>query len=211
MQHCGKAYHEFMLASPRDRKVRERFQHLALQVMPPRGTILDFGAGTGIDAKSYAAKGFKVLVHEPSEANLGCLREYCRQEIVDGKIRTTDMSATENVQMIVANFAVLNLIDDHRPLFAKFASLLAPRGFVLVSLLNPFFLSDVRYAWWRGNLGQLIAKGAYAVEGEFYPIYRFVPSVVARAARPDFSVLRRVPAWLRLATSPYVFVLFQKR
>lgn len=211
LRHCGKAYHEFMLASPRDRKVRERFQHLALQVMPPQGTVLDFGAGTGIDAKSYAAKGFKVLVHEPSEANRACLGEYCRQEIADGKIVTTDMSAAESVQMIVANFAVLNLIADHRALFAKFARLLVPRGFVLVSLLNPYFLGDVRYAWWRSNLRRLIANGAYTVKGEFYPIYRFAPSVVAGAARPDFSVLRRVPAGLGLATSLYVFVLFQKR
>jgi 2-polyprenyl-3-methyl-5-hydroxy-6-metoxy-1,4-benzoquinol methylase len=210
MRHCGKAYHEFILGSPRDRRVRERFQQMVFRLMPPHATILDFGAGTGIDARCYAAKGFTVLVHEPSEANLGYLREYCRQEIAKGKIVITDLSVTRKVEMIVANFAVLNLIGDHRALFAKFAGLLVPRGFVLVSLLNPFFLGDARYAWWRGSLRSLVANGAYAVDGEFDRIYRFAPSVVSRAARPDFTVLTCVPAWPRLAISRYIFMLFQK-
>ena len=211
MQHCGKAYHEFMLGSPRDQNVRERFQRLVFRVMPRHGTILDFGAGTGIDAARYAAEGFKVLVHEPSESNLAYLGEHCAQQIAKGSIVITDLSDARNVEMIVANFAVLNLIGDHRALFAKFAGLLAPRGFVLASLLNPFFLGDARYAWWRTNLRSLMANGAYTVDGEFDRIYRFAPSVVGRAARPDFTVLTCVPTWPWLATSRYVFMLFQKQ
>lgn len=211
MRHCGKVYHEFMLGSPRDRKVRERFQRLVLQMMPPHGTILDFGAGTGIDAARYAAEGFKVLVHEPSEANLAYLKEHCGQQIARGSIAIADLSDTPNVEMVAANFAVLNLIGDHRELFAKFAGLLAPRGRVLASLLNPFFLGDARYAWWRSNLRVLMATGAYAIDGELDRIYRFAPSVVSRAAGPDFRVLRSFPAWPRTGISRYVFMLFQKR
>ena len=211
VRHCGKAYHEFILGSPGDRKARERFHRLVLQLMPPHGTILDFGAGTGIDAKRYAVNGFQVLVHEPSEANLGYLKEHCRQEIASGTIAITALSDARDVQMIVANFAVLNLIGDHRALFTTFAGLLAPRGLVLVSLLNPFFLGDARYAWWRDNLRRLIRDGAYGVDGEFDRIYRFAPSAVGRAARPHFNVLRSSPAWSRLATSRYVFMLFQKQ
>jgi len=211
MRHTGKAYHEFISGSPHDRRVRERFQQMVFRLMPLQGTILDFGAGTGIDARCYAAKGINVLAHEPLEANLGYLREHCRREIAKGKIAITDLSVTQKVQMIVANFAVLNLIGDHRPLFAKFARLLAPRGFVLVSLLNPFFLGDARYAWWRSNLRTLIADGAYAIDGEFDRIYRFAPSVVSRAARPEFMVLTCVPGWPRRAMSRYIFMLFQKQ
>ena len=80
MMHAGKSYHEFMLGSRRDRKVRERFQQLVLQLMPANGTILDFGAGTGIDAKCYAGRGFNVLVHEPLVTNLCYLAEYCADE-----------------------------------------------------------------------------------------------------------------------------------
>lgn len=211
MQHSGKSYHEFMLRSARDRKVRDRFQRLVFRFMPPDGTILDFGAGTGIDAACYAAKGYRVLVHEPQEANLSYLRERCRERIASGSITVSDLSDTRNVDMIVANFAVLNLIGDHRALFAKFAGLVAPRGLVLASLLNPFFLGDAHYGWWRANLRTLVANGTYAVEGQGGPIFRFAPSFVARAARPEFAVLRFVPGWPRLAMSPYVFMLFQKQ
>jgi len=39
--HTGAQYHEFMLASPRDRAVRERFQQMALDLHEPTdiGTI----------------------------------------------------------------------------------------------------------------------------------------------------------------------------
>ena len=47
--HTGAQYHEFMLASPRDRAVRERFQKMALDLLPAGADVLDFGAGTGID------------------------------------------------------------------------------------------------------------------------------------------------------------------
>lgn len=211
MRHSGKAYHEYMLGSPHDQKARERFQQLVFRAMPSKGTILDFGAGTGIDARCYAAHGYQVLVHEPSEPNLDYLREHCRQEIASGRVAVADMSATRKAEMIVANFAVLNLISDHRALFARFGGLLSPPGLVLVSFLNPFFLGDARYAWWRSNLRTLVETGAYAIDGEFDRIYRFTPSVLRRAAEPGFVVLRCAPAWPSRALSRYIFMQFQKR
>lgn len=207
--HRGQAYHEFMLASARDRKVRERFQHFVSRVMPPHGTVLDFGAGTGIDAKWYAARGFKTFVHEPCEENLDYLITHCREEIANGAITITDLSSNIDVRMIAANFAVLNLIDDHRSLFQKFAGLAAPGGFVLISLLNPFFLGDARYAWWRKNLRPLVKTGKYAVEGKSGPIYRFAPSAIIRAAVPDFHCVACVPHGLRAVGSRYIFMLFR--
>jgi 2-polyprenyl-3-methyl-5-hydroxy-6-metoxy-1,4-benzoquinol methylase len=208
--HRGKAYHEFMLASPREQRVRERFQRLVFQLMPPRGAIFDFGAGTGIDAKSYAAQGFRIFVYEPCEANLRYLTEHCREEILNGAIAITDLSLSSRVQLITANFAVLNLIADHRALFQNFAGLVATGGFVLVSLLNPFFVGDARYAWWRKNLSPLLRSGTYAVEGEFGPIYRFAPSVVMLAAEPDFHLVACIPRGLKVATSRYTFMLFKR-
>ncbi|HEV2619679.1 MAG TPA: hypothetical protein VGU23_07035, partial [Acidobacteriaceae bacterium] len=55
--HTGEQYHKFILASPRDRVVRDRFQRMALDLLPEGAGVLDFGAGTGIDAKAYAANG----------------------------------------------------------------------------------------------------------------------------------------------------------
>jgi 2-polyprenyl-3-methyl-5-hydroxy-6-metoxy-1,4-benzoquinol methylase len=199
-----------MLGSRADRRVRDRFQRLVMQRTPAYGTILDFGAGTGIDAKQYAARGFKVLVHEPLEANLTYLREYCRDEIVRGEVTVSDTAHASAVDTIAANFAVLNLIGDHTPLFAKFRALLVPGGSVVLNLLNPFFLGDVRYRWWRKNLHALFSSGGYAVEGGFGPIYRFTPSAVRRAARPNLDPVACLPGRAQVATSRYIFMLFRK-
>lgn len=209
--HRGKTYHEFMIASSRDRKARESFQRLVFQLVPPHGTILDFGAGTGIDAKSYAAKGFKVLVHEPCGENRDYLTEHCREEITNGAITTTDLSVNADVKLIAANFAVLNLIADHRSLFRKFACLVAPGGFVVVSMLNPWFVGDARYAWWRKNLRSLLRTGAYAVDGGFGPIYRFLPSAMVRAAGPDFHLVACSSRGLKIAVSRYTLMVFKRQ
>jgi len=209
--HRGKTYHEFMLASSRDRRARERFQELVFQLVPPHGTILDFGAGTGIDAKSYAAKGLRVLVHEPCGENLEYLTEHCREEVTNGAITITDLSVNTEVKLIAANFAVLNLISDRRSLFKKFSCLVAPGGFLVVSMLNPFFAGDARHAWWRKNLRPLLRTGSYAVDGAFGPIYRFLPSAMARAARPDFHLVACSSRGLNIAVSRYTFMVFKRQ
>lgn len=54
--HTGEQYHEFMLTSPRDRAVRDRFQKMALDLLPAGADVLDFGAGTGIDNSATDAE-----------------------------------------------------------------------------------------------------------------------------------------------------------
>jgi ubiquinone/menaquinone biosynthesis C-methylase UbiE len=56
-----------MLLSRRDRTVRQEFQKMALDLSPAGADMLDFGAGTGIDAKVYAANGHPTFVYEPSQ------------------------------------------------------------------------------------------------------------------------------------------------
>jgi SAM-dependent methyltransferase len=208
--HSGRTYHEFMLASARDRKVRRRFQREALGLLPPHAAVLDFGAGTGLDAKVYAASGHSVFVYEPNETMRTHLASYCREEMDQGRIILTDLSTTAPIQLIAVNFAVLNLVADHEKLFGQFARLLAPGGYVLASLLNPFFLGDAKYSWWRANLSALLKSGTYFVAGESGNIHRFAPTVIARAAQPAFRVVRVVPRGVGLAIHRYMFMLFQK-
>lgn len=208
--HTGWAYHNFILASAPDLKVRKSFQRLACSLAPPDSTILDYGAGTGIDAKAYAERGYKVRAYEPSEENRACLAAYCREEILCGKIVITGLTTNEAARLVTADFAVLNLVADPRALFSMFARLLAPDGHVLVSLLNPFFVGDARYRWWGENLGHVLRQGTYVVDGEDGPVYRFTPWFVARAARPVFHWRAIRPLGPALVASRYMFMVFQK-
>jgi SAM-dependent methyltransferase len=207
--HTGEQYHKFILASPRDRVVRDRFQKMALDLLPAGADVLDFGAGTGIDAKAYAANGHPTFVYEPAEAMREYLVQYCLDEIDRGTIIAVASPLTCKVQAATANFAVLNHFADHVLLFEELSQVVHQGGFVLANMLNPYYLGDARYGWWRANIMNLVRHGHYAITSES-GIHRFTPRVVARAAAPYFRLERLIPRGFGWATDLYMFLLFRR-
>jgi len=206
--HTGKQYHEFMLLSRRDRRVRESFQKMALDFLPRGADVLDFGAGTGLDAKVFAANGHLTFVYEPSQAMRDCLVRYCRDEIARETVIPVTRPLVHKVQAVTANFAVLNHIVDHRSLFEEFARVVDRGGFLLASMLSPWYLGDARHRWWWMNMPNLVRSGCYPSPGESR-IHRYAPNAVARAASPYFRPERLVPRF-GLPTHLYMFLLFRR-
>jgi SAM-dependent methyltransferase len=207
--HTGELYHEVIQASPRDRAVRKRFQNMALKLLPVGASVLDFGAGTGIDAKAYAANGHPTFVYEPSGAMNDYLLEHCRDEIAGRTVATVASPLACKVHGVTANFAVLNHIADHPPLFEELSRVVECGGFVLASMLNPYYLGDARYGWWRTNVLNLLRHGRYAIPSES-DIHRFAPRVVAQAATPYFRLERFVPRSFGWLTQLYMFLLLRR-
>ncbi|GLQ92545.1 class I SAM-dependent methyltransferase [Dyella acidisoli] len=207
--HTGEQYHNLILTSRRDRVVRDRFQKTALDLLPEGADVLDFGAGTGIDAKIFAAKGHRTFVYEPSQAMSEYLTRYCSDDIDRKSIVTVTSPLACKVQAVTANFAVLNHFASHTLLFEELSRVVHHGGFVLASMLNPYYLGDARYSWWRANLINLIRHGHYAIESESR-IHRFTPRSVARAATPHFQLERLTPRGFGLATQLYMFLLFRR-
>ena len=207
--HTGAQYHEFMQASPRDRAVRDRFQKMALDLLPAGADVLDFGAGTGIDAKAYAASGHPTFVYEPSPAMGEYLARHCRDEIARKTIVAVASPLACKVQAVTANFAVLNHFADHAALFEELSRVVRQGGFVLASMFNPYYLGDARYGWWRANVMNLVRHGHYAIASESH-IHRFTPRVVAQAAAPYFRLERLIPRGFGWATDLYMFLLFRR-
>jgi SAM-dependent methyltransferase len=207
--HTGEQYHQFILSSPSDQSVREEFQALVLEGLPAGADILDFGAGTGIDAKVYVARGHRVFVHEPSEAMRAHLAVHCSEEIASGRIITVTRPLTCKVHAVTANFAVLDHFSDHTALFDELSRVVTPGGFVLASMLNPYYAGDARYGWWWANVMNLLRRGRYAIASES-GVHRFAPGVVARAAVPHFTLERFVPRGLGCALRPFMFLLFRR-
>ncbi|TBR39436.1 MULTISPECIES: class I SAM-dependent methyltransferase [Dyella] len=139
--HTGHQYHEFFLTSPRDLRTRDRFLRLAMDRLPPGADVLDFGAGTGIDAKYYASQGHRTFVYEPSDAMRECLTEYCGDEIGRHCVIPVSSTLACRVPAITANFAVFNHFDRLGPLFARLASVVERGGFILASMLNPWCIT----------------------------------------------------------------------
>lgn len=207
--HTGEQYHQIFMSSKRDLAVRGRFQQIALDLLAKGGDILDFGAGTGIDAKAYVASGHRTFVYEPAESMREHLERYCQDEIAAGSVLRLGPELGCKVQAVTANFAVLNHFAEHTALFAQLSGVVNKGGFVLASMLNPYYLGDARYSWWRKNLANLLRHGRYAFDTES-GVHRFSPGVVARAAAPYFRLERKVPRGLGMATNLYMFLLFRR-
>ena len=207
--HTGAQYHQVILSSTRDRMVRDRFQKMALGLLPEAADVLDFGAGTGIDAKVFAGKGHRTFVYEPSDTMREHLAQHCGNEIAHNRVVEISSPLACKVYGVTANFAVLNHFSDHTALFEQLSRVVHHGGFVLASMLSPYYLGDARYGWWRRNLFNLAWRGHYAIPSESR-IHRFRPRVVARAAAPYFRLEQLTPWGLGRATDLYMFLLFRR-
>jgi SAM-dependent methyltransferase len=191
----GRAYVEAISALDADRAYRAAFVDLALSLVAPRARIFDFGCGPGLDASAYLARGHEVHAYDIDADMCATFRETCGREmlmarahLVEGTYDAFLASASEPVfDLVTANFAPVNLVPAPAALFRKFAALLKPGGHVLVSVLNPLYRGDLRYAWWWAGLPRLLARGHYSVPGAQAPITRWLPGELAAQAGAAFG------------------------
>jgi SAM-dependent methyltransferase len=227
----GAEYVRAITAKASDRRYRRAFQSLALRLTAPGEALFDFGSGPGIDARFYAEHGRRVSAYDIDPDMSEYLSSHCRDFIVTGTVRLQQGTYREFLasaapseaccaELITANFAPLNLIDDLSELFAKFAALTTPSGAVLASVLSPYFAGDLRYPWWWRNAAGLLRHGRYAVPGAQALIWRRRLADYARECAPYFH-LERVfagtdsractrPVWPHLTTCRFMFLLFSK-
>jgi SAM-dependent methyltransferase len=226
---AGAEYVAAINAHSSDRRYRAAFQQLALRYAPRGGAILDFGAGPGLDARVYGESGRRVLAYDVDERMYSYLCEQCAALIAQRLVSAMcadygDFLTAElpQVDLVTANFAPLNLIDDLHGLFAKFHAVTNPGGAVLASVLSPYYAGDLGYRWWWRNLARLVRDGRYFVPGTQARIWRRRLADFSLQAAPYFFLervfpgnLRSVPArmpgaWLTLATARFAFLLLRR-
>ena len=165
--------------------------------------------------------------------------DHCRDLIDSGRVSLDGSSyrdfLTHNpadnrrrADLVIANFAPLNLVDDLRELFAKFHALTGPGGKVLASVLNPCFIGELRSrAWWRGA-PRLWRDSQLFLPGPQAPHYRRLLRHFQAVSAPHFRlsrVFRGLPSreghsngvdpergftWLHVARCRYMFLLFER-
>jgi SAM-dependent methyltransferase len=240
----GAKYVGQITALESDCRARSAFRDIVMRLAPPGATVFDFGAGPGLDARFYAEQGYLVAAYDLDPGMCEFFADHCREFIHAGHITLScssyrdflagDTSRVDGgVDLVTSNFAPLNLIDDLRPLFAKFHALTSADGKVLASVLNPFFLRDLKYGWWWRNLPRLWRDGHFSVQGAQGPIVRRLLTDYAAQSAPYFTlqrVFRGLPAQtqrhvvgmnvsggappyaaLRLSTCQFMFLLFERR
>lgn len=170
----GAEYVSVITSRESDRRARAAFRARALELVPAGGMIFDFGAGPGLDARFYAEHDRRVGAYDVDPQMCRYFADYCGEQIGKGLISLHQGSYAQflasahgaaRADLITANFAPLNLIDDLKALFAAFAALTQADGRVLASVLSPYFVGDLRYRWWWRNLTQLRRTGRFSVPG----------------------------------------------
>jgi SAM-dependent methyltransferase len=239
----GAEYVRQITSLESDRRARSAFQDLVLRIAQPGATLYDFGAGPGIDARFFAECGFAVEAYDVDPKMREFFTAHCRDFIDSGRVTLdggtyreflTRNTATggHRADLIISNFAPLNLVDDLHELFAKFHELTGPGGKVLASVLSPYFIGDMRYRWWWRNAPRLWRDGHYFMPGPQAPHTRRRLADFIALSSPYFKltrVFRGLPsyraqhsggvnasngsryAWCGAATSRFMFLLFEKR
>jgi SAM-dependent methyltransferase len=193
----GTEYVRQITARRGDRRARDAFRQLALQLAPPGATVFDFGCGTGLDAAFYAERGRSVVAYDVDAAMCQHFAGYCAPHIASGRVRLESGPYAEfiarhrgqagwHADLVTANFAPLNLVSDLRELCAALRQISRPGGRLLASVLNPFYCGDLKYAWWWRNLGALLRRGHYALPGAQAPIHRRRVADFAASCAPHF-------------------------
>jgi SAM-dependent methyltransferase len=195
----GAEYVAEMARDPLDREYRRAFLELALALVPSRGSVFDFGSGPGLDARIYARAGLRVSAFDTDPSMCEYFSRHCAKEIAAGAVQLragtyADFLDTAAVHaagfdLIVANFAPLNLVAEPRELFARFFTMAHSEGRLLVSVLNPFFRGLLfSRQWWRG-LARLFIQGRYtAMAHENTPVTRWRPARLAQQAASYFDL-----------------------
>jgi SAM-dependent methyltransferase len=238
----GEAYVEAITSRESDRRARAAFQDLVLRIARPGAALFDFGAGPGLDARLYAERGFTVTAYDIDPKMREFFSVYCREFIETGKILLYGGSyrefldrnnpAERGADLVTSNFAPLNLVRDLRELFAKFYVLTRPNGYVLASVLSPYWVGDLKCLWWWRNALRLWRDGYYLVPGPLAPtVRRRLANYVSESA-PYFALERVFPgtpteetkdiggvnvsrgsrhAWMQLTRCHFMFLLFRKQ
>jgi SAM-dependent methyltransferase len=238
----GEAYVEAITSLESDRRARAAFQDLVLRIARPGAALFDFGGGPGLDARFYAERGFTVAAYDVDPKMREYFSVHCREFIKTGQVVLYEGSyqeflagnnhAKRGFDLITSNFAPLNLVPDLRKLFATFHALIRPDGYVLASVLSPYWVGDLKCLWWWRNTLRLWRDGYYLMPGPLAPTARRRLANYATESAPYFTlerVFRGLPAagngniggvnvsggsrhaWLQLTRCQFMFLLFRKQ
>jgi SAM-dependent methyltransferase len=185
------AGYDAQVTSPGDRWARDAFRSLVLGAVSPPALLLDFGCRTGLDAVWYAEQGYRVRAFDVSQGMVEQLRQRARTFLDDGTIEASclplevfldTLPAHPRPDVIVSNFAVLNLVEDPRPVIDALTAHLLPGGHFVMSVLNPWFWKDSRHAWWWRAVTGSVGRPTITVRGPPVTTYRHRVSRLRRLA-----------------------------
>jgi SAM-dependent methyltransferase len=174
-----------------------------LQTLPSGGGVLEIGGGTGEDASFLAARGFQVLLTDPSPTMvkiaesklvpLGCVAEIAAGEDLDDFADRYLAQERPLLDAAFSNFAPLNCVADLKPVARGLSRLLKPGAPALLVLFGTCCPAEMLVETLRGRPRQAMRRLQRGV-------------VPARLAKRDFQIVYHRCSDIERAFSPW-FVL----
>jgi SAM-dependent methyltransferase len=170
------------------------------------GSVLDFGGGTGQDLGWLIKSNYQVLFCEPSLSmrNIALERtklyfaganiRFLHNEECDFRSWPASFPATGKIDAVLANFAVINCIPDIQTLFAHFAKLLKPGGWIVALVLENSLRKRLSSNF-KGTLASLFSPNPVRItvnyNGRKQIVYLHTMQEIKRAMGDEFSFFYR--------------------
>ncbi|HUM02719.1 MAG TPA: class I SAM-dependent methyltransferase [Thermoanaerobaculia bacterium] len=193
----ARDYDAQMSRVPGDLWMREAFQEFVIRGLAPGEVVLDFGCGTGVDARVYSERGFRVIGYDSSVAMTQVAANRCGTGIGGNLVEIFSGPYEEFLgrpwsrtppSAIVSNFAVLNLVPSLRAAFARFHEILQPGGSVFLSLLNPCYVRNLVTPGLRRLFFRALRHGITEFPSAKVPTLLYRERFVRQAAEPFFAL-----------------------
>jgi len=206
------------LLTDHDAKARKVIAEVFNETVP-RGVVLDFGGGTGLDLPWLEQYYATTLFVEPSPNMRAMARKKhgasSRIRFFDGGTDFTQWSKEalpfpEKTDGILANFAVLNCIEDVSVFFEKMALVCTKQSHLLTTVLDPRMGSILKKKSMPAAL-RLLMTGKLTIhhqhEGIFHSTFIHSIKKLRNASSPYFDLL----SLTAIPSSEFVLLIFARK
>lgn len=176
----------------------------------PKGPILDFGAGTGLDLAWQLEAGYDVVFYEPSSkmANEAERHFHISEHSgitplvgVQASISRLQELENQSLEAVFSNFAAFNSIADLKELFSVFADKLKPGGHMICVLTHNF-------GFWPKLVSALQSKAGFSGNSGFKKV-KFEGDSFMRVYYHSRSRLERVALAAGLTLQDHLALEFE--
>ena len=159
--------------------------------------VLDFGGGTGLDLPWLLENNYRICFCEPSANMRNHAIEFCKPAMAEKRIRFLDngevdfrnwraTTSKQKFDAVLANFAVINSIEQTDILFEKLVEILKPGGHIIATMLDTTVMGILKYR--KRNFMNALLKGEAAVlvtmENNYEHVsYLHTPGKIKQSAR----------------------------
>jgi SAM-dependent methyltransferase len=147
----AQGYDDRFSTQPIAKILRAKIHHHLTEMMPPNGTILEIGCGTGVDATYFASLGHWVMATDPSQKMLDITLQRRNNRQGAGHLLTElwDANLPEKVgengpyDVVFSNFGAVNCVLDLAHLKSQIVQLVKPGGACVLVLMNRWCMLEV--------------------------------------------------------------------